>query len=241
MSLPEPHQYFPAASRGFADHGWLKAAHSFSFGKYYNPEQMHFGVLRVLNDDRIAGGGGFGKHPHDNMEIITIPLLGQLTHRDSMGHEEVIQTGEIQVMSAGTGITHSEYNASETEEVNLLQIWLYPNRQNVSPRYQSIKLAPAEPNVFQQILSPSHEDAGVWIYQNAWFHMGHLEAGANILYNFKEEANGLYVFVIEGTVTVDGQELQPRDAYGMWSVDEARFTATTSARVLLMEVPMGFE
>ncbi len=240
-SLPEPHQYFPAASRGFADHGWLKAAHSFSFGQYHNPERMHFGVLRVLNDDLIAGGGGFGKHGHDNMEIITIPLSGALAHRDNIGHEEVIQAGEVQVMSAGTGVQHSEYNASETEPVNLLQIWLFPNRQNVAPRYQSIKLAPATPNIFQQILSPSPEDAGVWIHQNAWFHLGYLEAGTTVTYNFKEPANGLYVFVLEGTVKVDGQQLEPRDAYGMWSVEEAAFTAISDARVLLLEVPMGFE
>jgi redox-sensitive bicupin YhaK (pirin superfamily) len=241
MSLPQPHQYFPAASRGFADHGWLKAAHSFSFAQYHNPERMHFGVLRVLNDDLVAGGQGFGKHPHANMEIITIPLSGSLAHRDSMGNEEVIETGEVQMMSAGSGITHSEYNASETEPVSLLQIWLFPNRQNVTPRYQSIKLAPAETNIFQQILSPYPEDAGVWAYQNAWFHMGYLEAGAMVSYSFKETANGLYIFVIEGSVTVAGQELGPRDAYGMWSVDEAHFTAHTKARVLLMEVPMGFE
>ena len=165
-----------ADSRGFADHGWLKSYHSFSFAGYHHPERMHFGVLRVLNDDMVKGGMGFGKHPHDNMEIISIPLEGDLEHKDSMGNTTIIRNGDIQVMSAGTGIYHSEYNKNKDEAVKFLQIWIYPNKRNVTPRYDQLTMELADrKNKLQQVLSPNPEDAGVWIHQDAWFHIGNFE------------------------------------------------------------------
>lgn len=228
-----------ASSRGHANHGWLDAHHTFSFASYYNPEAMHFGVLRVLNDDIIAGGGGFGTHPHDNMEIITIPLSGALAHKDSMGHSEVIRAGDVQVMSAGTGIRHSEFNASATEAVNLLQIWLFPNKENVTPRYGQITLDLAQRhNRLQQILSPDENDEGVWIHQNAWFHMGNLDQGVSLDYELKDQKNGVYAFVISGTIEVQGTALEARDGIGISGSDRIHLKAVTDAEVLLMEVPM---
>ena len=200
-----------ANTRGHANHGWLNAYHSFSFASWYNPERVQFGVLRVLNDDTVAAGMGFGTHPHDNMEIITIPLEGDLAHKDSMGNAETIKTGDIQVMSAGTGIQHSEFNPNADHHTKLFQIWLFPKVRNVAPRYQQITLDTSDRhNKLQQILSPNADDAGVWIYQDAWFHMGNLDKGTTIDYNRKKVGNGLYVFVIKGSVKVDGQELEQR-------------------------------
>ncbi len=233
--------YHPAASRGHADHGWLEARHTFSFARYYDPARMHFGVLRVLNDDIVAPGMGFGTHPHDNMEIITIPLRGQLAHKDSMGNAETISTGEVQIMSAGTGVEHSEYNPSATEEVNLLQIWVLPNRRNVAPRYQQFPLLIEETNRLYQILSPNSEDSGGWIYQNAWFFRASLSAGTSIDYELREPANGVYIFVISGNIAVNGQTLSDRDGYGIWSVEAFPIACNEAAQVLIMEVPMGFE
>lgn len=235
-----------AGTRGSADHGWLKAKHTFSFGNYYDPERVHFGALRVLNDDLVAPGKGFGQHPHDNMEIITIPLAGSIAHQDSMGNSATIQSGEIQVMSAGTGITHSEFNPSNTEELNLLQIWIIPNKRNVEPRYdqQILDLVPME-NAWSQILSPDPDDAGVWIHQNAWFHLGDFEAGTTSFYDLKEDfSNGLYVFVIDGTVDVAGQTLNKRDGMGIRTTtptDLIDFTFLDKSKVLLMEVPMDVD
>ena len=229
-----------SASRGHANHGWLDAHHTFSFASYYNPEAIHFGVLRVLNDDVIAGGGGFGAHPHDNMEIITIPLSGALAHKDSMGNAEVIRAGDVQVMSAGTGIRHSEYNASETEAINLLQIWLFPNKKDVEPRYGQITLDVAERhNRLQQILSPNADDEGVWIHQNAWFHMGNLDKGVELTYELKDKTNGVYAFVIKGDVHINGQELHMRDGMGIADSETLSIQADSDAEILLMEVPMG--
>ncbi len=228
-----------AAERGHANHGWLDAHHTFSFASYYNPAAMHFGVLRVLNDDVVAGGGGFGAHPHDNMEIITIPLKGALAHKDSMGNEEVIRAGDVQVMSAGTGVRHSEYNASATEPVNLLQIWLFPDKQNVQPRYGQITLDTTQRhNRLQQILSPNPDDDGVWIHQRAWFHMGNLDAGVAISYDLKDKQNGVYAFVISGEVSIDGQRLQARDGIGISGPEALDIRADSAAEILLMEVPM---
>jgi len=241
MNSEAPFVYHPAASRGGADHGWLQAKHTFSFGQYQDPERMHFGVLRVLNDDIVAPGSGFAKHPHDNMEIITIPLRGSLAHKDSMGNEEVIKAGEIQVMSAGSGIKHSEFNPSKTEAVNLLQIWLFPNRREVTPRYQTIPVEYSDEDIFQQIVSPHHQDAGAWIYQNAWFYLATLHAGAEVTYKLNEPANGVYIFVISGNITVNGQVLSARDGYGIWTVSEVPITCDADALILVMEVPMGFE
>lgn len=228
-----------ASSRGHANHGWLDSHHSFSFANYYNPERVHFGVLRVLNDDVVAAGRGFGTHPHDNMEIISIPLEGELEHKDSMGNVAVIRAGEVQAMSAGTGIYHSEYNKNRNQDVKFLQIWLFPNRKNVEPRYDQIRLAKGEQEAgLQQILSPNPDDAGVWIHQEAWFHLGNIAAGQSETYRLKRRGNGIYVFILNGKVKVDGQELESRDGYGVWETSEIRLEASADARVLLMDVPM---
>jgi redox-sensitive bicupin YhaK (pirin superfamily) len=231
----------PADQRGHANHGWLDAHHSFSFASWYDPSKIHFGALRVLNDDKIAGGMGFGTHPHDNMEIITIPLVGALKHRDSMGNEATITAGEIQVMSAGTGIQHSEFNATNGE-LNLFQIWVFPNKKNVTPRYDQQLLDTAKmKNNFAQILSPDPADDGVWIHQNAWFHLGEFEQGKTANYALKANNNGVYVFVVEGQITVNGQQLNKRDALGVWDTTDCDIIFNENSKVLLLDVPMEFD
>ena len=228
-----------ADTRGHANHGWLNSHHTFSFANYYNPERVHFGMLRVLNDDRVAKGKGFGRHPHDNMEIISIPLEGDLEHKDSMGNVAVIKQGDVQVMSAGTGIYHSEYNKSKEEDVKFLQIWVFPNKKNVKPRYDQISLKEVEKtNQFYQILSPNPNDEGVWVHQNAWFHLGKFENGKSDTYKIKGEGNGVYAFILEGDVEIEGQTLSKRDGFGVWNTDAINVKASSNARVLLMEVPM---
>jgi len=231
--------YHSADSRGNANHGWLQSFHTFSFANYYNPERMHFGVLRVLNDDTVAAGMGFGTHPHENMEIISIPLKGDLEHQDSMGKTTVISDGDIQVMSAGTGIRHSEYNKNKDQEVKFLQIWIFPNKKDVTPRYDQITLKLEDrKNKLQQILSPNADDAGVWIHQDAWFHIAQLDKGNVQTYALKKEGNGVYLFVLSGKLTVNGQELNDRDGLGLWELSEIEILADSDAEVLLMEVPM---
>lgn len=228
-----------ADTRGHAQHGWLDSRHTFSFANYYNPERMHFGVLRVLNDDTVAPGMGFGTHPHDNMEIISIPLEGDLEHKDSMGNVAVIRNGDIQVMSAGTGIRHSEYNKNSDKTVKFLQIWVFPNKRDVKPRYDQITLKPGDRhNRFQQILSPSADDEGVWIHQDAWFHLGHFDAGKSASYQLKKKGNGIYAFLLSGKALVNGQELDSRDGLGIWDTTQIDFKAEANAEILLMEVPM---
>jgi hypothetical protein len=228
-----------AASRGHANHGWLDSHHTFSFANYHDPERMHFGVLRVLNDDVVKGGRGFGLHPHSNMEIISIPLQGDLEHKDSMGNTAVIRQGDVQVMSAGTGIYHSEYNKNPSEEVKFLQIWMFPAKKDVEPRYDQITLEPGKAhNRLQQILSPNPEDEGVWVHQNAWFHLGELEKGHEETYEIRSSNNGVYVFVLEGQVSIEGQELAKRDGLGIWETDAFRIKADEDAKILLMDVPM---
>jgi len=228
-----------ANTRGHANHGWLDSHHSFSFANYYNPDRMNFGVLRVLNDDIVAGGRGFNTHAHDNMEIISIPLSGDLQHKDSMGNVTVIKQGDVQVMSAGTGIKHSEYNKNADKEVRFLQIWMFPNAKDLTPRYDQISIKDEEKlNEWQQILSPSADDAGVWAHQHAWFHLGKFEEGCEQSYEIKSEGNGAYIFVLEGEVTVNDQELQLRDGYGIWDTESFTLRSTKSSRVLLMDVPM---
>ena len=228
-----------ANTRGHADHGWLNAYHSFSFASWYNPERVQFGTLRVLNDDTVAAGMGFGTHPHDNMEIITIPLEGDLAHKDSMGNTETIKTGEVQVMSAGTGIQHSEFNPNHDRHTKLFQIWLFPKTRNVAPRYQQIKLDVREQkNNFAQILSPNADDEGVWIHQDAWFHLADFDEGFSKTYELKKAGNGMYVFVISGNITVDGQELETRDGLGITDFQNLEIKASTDAKFLLMEIPM---
>ncbi|MBK8348574.1 MAG: pirin family protein [Saprospiraceae bacterium] len=228
-----------AETRGHANHGWLDSHHTFSFANYYNPDRMHFGVLRVLNDDVVSGGMGFGTHPHDNMEIISIPLEGDLEHKDSMGNVAVIKNGDIQVMSAGTGIQHSEKNKSQAKQVKFLQIWVFPNKKNVTPRYDQLTLvAKDRHNKLQQILSPNADDEGVWIHQDAWFHLGTLDKGNAQKYTLKKKGNGVYAFVINGNITIEGQNLASRDGLGIWNQDEINLTAMSNTEILLMEVPM---
>ncbi len=228
-----------ADTRGHANHGWLNSYHSFSFAGYYNPERIHFGALRVLNDDTVAAGMGFGKHPHDNMEIISIPTFGDLKHKDSMGNETIIKEGDIQVMSAGTGIAHSEMNANSNKEVRFFQIWIFPNQKNVAPRYGQYTMDTLKMhNNLLQVLSPDKEAEGVWIHQDAWFSMGQLDAGFETTYTLKKSGNGVYAFVIEGDVTINGQSLNRRDGMGIEDLEKLEIKADSAARLLLMEIPM---
>lgn len=230
-----------ADTRGHANHGWLDSYHSFSFANYYNPERMHFGVLRVLNDDRVDPGMGFGRHPHDNMEIISIPLEGDLEHKDSMGNVTIIKHGDIQAMSAGTGIFHSEYNKNKDKPVKFLQIWLFPKTKNVTPRYDQITLnADDRHNKLQQILSPDKNDEGVWIHQDAWFHMGKFDKDFSTTYQLRNPANGVYAFVLKGDITIADNDLNQRDGLGIWNTNKISIKANSQeAELLLMEVPMS--
>lgn len=231
--------YHAANSRGDANHGWLKSKHSFSFANYHNPERMGFGALRVINDDFVIGGQGFGKHSHRDMEIISIPLSGKLGHGDNIGNEGIIETGEIQVMSAGTGITHSEMNGDANEPVKFLQIWVIPNKMNVAPRYQQVRMSDImQPNEFNQVLSPNADDAGVWIHQNAWFSMGDFEQGLTRTYQLKDANNGAYIFVLSGKVVIDGITLETRDGMGVWDTEGFSMQIAAEAKVLVMEVPL---
>ena len=228
-----------ADSRGHANHGWLNAYHSFSFASWFNPERVQFGMLRVLNDDTIAAGMGFGTHPHDNMEIITIPLEGDLAHKDSMGNASVIKTGDIQVMSAGTGIQHSEFNPNADLQTKLFQIWLFPKYRNVEPRYQQITLDKSlQKNNFAQILSPNSDDEGVWIHQDAWFYLSDFEKNYTSKLALKKEENGFYIMNIEGEIEVNGKKLEKRDAIGIWEITEIEVKATSDSKFLIMEIPM---
>jgi redox-sensitive bicupin YhaK (pirin superfamily) len=228
-----------ADTRGEANHGWLKSHHSFSFANYFNQDRMNFGMLRVLNDDEVSGGKGFGKHPHKNMEIISIPLSGDLEHQDSMGNTTVIKEGDIQVMSAGTGVTHSEYNKNKDQAVKFLQIWIIPNQENVEPRYDQIStLDLKKENEWYQILSPHKEDQGVWIYQQAYFSMGDFTQPTSLTYDLKDPKNGVYIFVLEGNLKVETEDLTRRDALGVWETDSIKVKAEAHTKVLLMEIPM---
>ncbi|SKB56967.1 pirin family protein [Maribacter arcticus] len=227
-------------TRGHADHGWLNSYHSFSFANYHNPDRMNFGVLRVLNDDMVAAGRGFGTHPHSNMEIISIPLEGDLQHMDDMGNSTVIKSGDVQVMSAGTGVSHSEHNKNKNELVKFLQIWVIPNKKDVVPRYDQISIKNIETkNSFYQILSPNEDDNGVWIHQDAWFHLGDYESDKTDSYSIKKEGNGVYIFVLEGDIVVNDQNLNKRDGYGIWETDSFTLHSNSTAKVLVMEVPMN--
>ncbi len=229
-----------AETRGNADHGWLKSKHTFSFANYYNPDRMNFGVLRVLNDDVVAAGMGFGKHPHENMEIISIPLEGDLEHKDSMNNETLIKCGDIQVMSAGTGIYHSEYNKNKDKLVKFLQIWIFPNKKNVTPRYDQITLNLNDRhNKLQQILSPNKDDEGVWIYQNAWFFMGKFDNEFTTKYKTKNIENGVYIFILNGNLLINNNEVNMRDGIGFTNTENIEIKALSQdAEILIMEVPM---
>lgn len=229
-----------SASRGYANHGWLKSHHTFSFANYYHPERMNFGVLRVLNDDQVAGNGGFPPHPHQNMEIISIPLSGDLQHEDNMGNSTVIKEGDVQIMSAGTGVIHSEFNANEDEDVKFLQIWVIPNQQNVTPRYDQITLADLKKeNALYQILSPNAGDEGVWIHQDAWFHLGEYTEDKEEEYQLKKSGNGVYLFVLEGSVKQNDTLLQRRDGMAIWETEKFKLNIKKGTKLLLMEVPMN--
>ena len=227
-----------ANKRGHANFGWLDSHHSFSFGHYYDPEKVQFGVLRVLNDDKISGGSGFGEHPHDNMEIVSIPLYGALEHKDSTGTAEVIRQNDVQIMSAGSGIKHSEYNHYKDRETNFLQVWVVPKKRNIEPRYEQKTFDPAQRlNRLQTVVAPDDANA-VWINQHAWFSLGKLEAGKEVVYSPKKEGNGMYVFVLNGSITVGEQQLSIRDAAGIWDTDSITIHADTAAEILLIDVPM---
>lgn len=233
------HLIHTAASRGNVDFGWLQSHHTFSFGHYYNPERMHFGVLRVLNDDTVAGGRGFDTHPHSDMEIISLPLEGELEHRDSMGNRTLIRQGDIQVMSAGTGVQHSEYNKNQDKPVKFLQIWIFPSKKQVAPRYDQVTLNPADShNTLQQILSPAPEKGCVWIHQQAWFHLSRMDAGVSLNYEMKRKGNGAYIFVLAGSLKIEEMPLQERDGMGIWDTVRFSLTSVKDAAVLIMEVPM---
>jgi len=231
---------YKAETRGHKYHGWLDTHHTFSFAGYYDPERIQFGALRVLNDDIVIAGEGFGTHPHNNMEIISIPLYGDLEHKDSMGNGSVIRSGEVQVMSAGTGITHSEFNANRSEALNFFQIWVIPNKKNVTPRYGQQKFDFFNTkNELMQIVSPNPEDEGLWIYQDAWFNTGIFDKDYSFEYQLKRNGNGLYVMVIEGRFDVEGQTLSRRDGMGLWDTDAVKIKALSEdARILLIDVPM---
>jgi redox-sensitive bicupin YhaK (pirin superfamily) len=231
---------YKADTRGHKNHGWLDTHHTFSFADYYNPERMHFGVLRVFNDDIVIADEGFGTHPHDNMEIISIPLYGDLEHKDSMGNGSVIRSGEVQVMSAGTGITHSEFNASASHDLNFFQIWVFPNKKNVTPRYGQQKFDFFNTrNELVQIVSPNPDDDGLWIYQDAWFNTGIFDKDYSFDYKFKKAENGLFLMVIDGEFEVEGQSLSYRDGMGLWDTDSVKIKALSdNARILLMDIPM---
>ena len=228
-----------AETRGHANHGWLNSYHTFSFANYQNPQRTRFGVLRVLNDDTVAPGMGFGTHPHDNMEIISIPLEGALEHKDSMGNTQVIREGDIQIMSAGTGITHSEYNKNKDREVKFLQIWVFPNRKNLTPRYDQLTLDRTKmKNKLYQVLSPTEADEGVFIHQDAWFHLTNLDKEKALNYTLKKPGNGVYVFVLKGEAEVAGVALKPRDGMGITDATDFSLKATSNTELLVMEVPL---
>lgn len=230
--------FHSASSRGEANHGWLHAKHSFSFANYFNPERIQFGALRVLNDDTVAPGMGFGTHPHDNMEIITIPLEGALEHKDSMDNVGVIEADEIQVMSAGTGVYHSEYNRNKDQAVSLLQIWVFPNEQNVKPRYDQKNIKDLKKvNALYPVVTPDPEAPGMWIHQDAWFHMGDFDTTTELEYDLHKKGNGVYAFLIEGTADIAGETLQKRDALGVWDTDRFSLKVNPHSRILLIEVP----
>ena len=232
--------FHSSQTRGEANHGWLQARHSFSFANYFNPERIQFGALRVLNDDIVAPGKGFGTHPQDNMEIITIHLEGALEHKDSLDNIGVIEADEIQAMSAGTGVYHSEYNKNSDRSVNLLQLWVFPNQKNVTPRYdqKSIKEF-KKTNTLYPIITPNSEGTTLWIHQDAWFHLGDFNQETTVSYPLNKDGNGIYVFIIEGTAEIEGQRLQKRDALGVWETNSITIIAKENTRVLIIEVPMN--
>ncbi|MEP1096544.1 MAG: pirin family protein [Cyclobacteriaceae bacterium] len=228
-----------AETRGHVNFGWLDSNHSFSFGHYHNPDRMQFGALRVLNDDVVQGGAGFPTHPHDNMEIISIPLSGALAHRDSTGTEKAIRTGEVQIMSAGSGLTHSEYNYNKEDDVNFLQIWILPKKSNIVPRYdQRVFNSLERRNKFQTVVAPDNNNA-LWINQDAWLSLADFDANTSTIYNIHREGNGAYIFVLEGSVTIGGQELTKRDAIGIHDASSIELVANSDSKLLVIDIPLA--
>lgn len=229
-----------SSDRGYANHGWLDTHHTFSFANWYNPNQMHFGALRVLNDDIVSPEHGFGQHPHADMEIVSIPLKGALTHRDTMGHAQAINTGDVQVMSAGTGLQHSEFNESKTDDVNFLQLWIFPEKRGVNPRYDQQTFEVSERNGnWQRVVKPQNaEGPGLWIHQDAYMHLIDLKEGDTTSYQVNSEGNGVYFFVIEGSIDAANQSLGKRDGLGVWETGDINVSATENATILAVEVPM---
>ncbi|MBE2216850.1 MAG: pirin family protein [Ignavibacteria bacterium] len=231
---------FKSGSRGHADHGWLNSYHTFSFAEYHDPERVRFGLLRVVNDDLVSPGEGFGTHPHDNMEIVSIPLKGALAHKDSTGNEKVINTGDVQIMSAGSGLYHSEYNASKTEPVSFLQIWIFPKEKDITPRYEQKTFNPAaRQNKLQTVVSPVKDDGALWINQDAWFSLANLEKGQSIDYTLNNKASGVFIFLLEGNAEAVGEKLEKRDAVGVTGTEKIEITANDNSEILVIEVPMN--
>ena len=228
-----------AKERGHANHGWLDSYHSFSFSNFYNAEKVHFGALRVLNDDTVKAGYGFGKHPHDNMEIVSIPLYGDLAHNDSTGRNEIIRQNDVQIMSAGSGITHSEMNANKDKEVKFLQVWVFPKEYDIIPRYEQKTFDPQERiNKIQTVVAPDNKEA-VFINQDAWFSLGSFDKDFETIYQVKKDSNGVYAFVLEGEVEINGEKLGRRDALGIWETGIINIKAAANTQVLLIDVPMN--
>lgn len=231
---------YKANERGYFNHGWLKTSHIFSFAEYHNPKRMRFGLLRVLNDDWVEPEMGFGTHPHKNMEIVSIPLYGSLAHKDSEGNEQVINTGEIQIMSAGTGVTHSEYNSSESEKVNFLQIWIFPKIKDIRPKYDQISVSEEELNrKFRTVVSPVKQKDNLQINQDAYLSIGNFIKGVKVNYEIKKEGNGLFIFLIDGKIKIDRYELSSRDSTGIENTDKIEIDVLEKSKILLIEVPMN--
>ena len=230
---------FPAGERGTADYGWLKPNYYFSFAQYHDNQKVHFGLLRVLNDDFIAGGGSFSTHPHDNMEIITIPFTGAIKHKDSTGGHGIIKAGDVQIMSAGTGVEHSEANASATDPVTLFQIWVFPKEKNIVPRYDQRNFDVAErEDKWQVVVSPVEANQALWINQDARFSLSSLRSGKSLSYSNAFNGNGVFLVVIKGAVKVNGQQLEKKDAIGIYETDEFTIIASEDSELLAIEVPM---
>lgn len=229
-----------AETRGHADHGWLDTRHSFSFASWYDPERVHFGALRVLNDDRVAPGRGFGMHPHEDMEIVSIPLEGDLEHKDSMGNVGVIRAGDVQVMSAGSGVFHSEYNGNSDRELAFLQIWVIPRERGVAPRYGQVHLGDMDMrDRFAALIAPEGAGAPLWLHQDCWMSMGELGEGFRGEYALHGRVQGVYIFVLTGSLRVGGALLGERDALGVWDTEAVELVAEAGSKVLLIEVPMS--
>ncbi|MBP7280546.1 MAG: pirin family protein [Leptospiraceae bacterium] len=229
-----------ANTRGIADLGWLHSKHTFSFSSYYNPNRMQFGVLRVLNDDIVAPGMGFGTHGHENMEIISIPITGELAHKDNTGTAEVIYPGEVQIMSAGTGIRHSEFNHSQNDPVNFLQIWILPKEIGIKPRYEQKLFDVSErKNKLQTVVSPKKNTEAVWINQDSYFSLANLEQGKDLEYKINLAGNGVYLFLIEGSVSIDGEIFEKRDGIGISETNSFNLQAKENSEILFIEVPMS--